>query len=94
MIYLWSLSRVHKLCTLLGASLVLPILAYAGTDHGKGNDDYNNGKQNGRDKIHSVPEGGPGIVLSIATIGAVLLFSRRGYLSANLAKNNGDQFHT
>jgi hypothetical protein len=62
---------------LVGASLILAILAYAGTDHGKGNDGYNNGKQNGRDKIHSVPEGGPGIVLSIATIGAVLLFSRR-----------------
>jgi hypothetical protein len=71
---------------------MLPVLAYAGTDNGKGNNGHNNGKQNDQGKIHSVPERGPGIPLSIATFGAVLLFSSRRFLSANLQKNNGNQF--
>jgi hypothetical protein len=82
MTYSRFLSRICKLCALVVATLILPVLAYAGRDNSKGN----NGKHNGQDKIHSVPEGGPGIVLSIATISAVLLFSSRRFLSANLAE--------
>jgi hypothetical protein len=64
---------IRKVCALVAATLILPALTYAGTDNGKGN----NGNQNGHDKIHSVPEGGPGIVLLITTVGAILLFSAR-----------------
>jgi hypothetical protein len=68
---------IRKVCALVAATLILPALTYAGTDNGKGNNGENNGKQNGHDKIHSVPEGGPGIVLLITTVGAILLFSAR-----------------
>ena len=69
--------NVPKLWALVAVTLILPALAYAGTDHGKGNDGQYNGKQNGRGKMYTVPEGGPGIVLLTATVGAVLLFSTR-----------------
>jgi len=75
--YLRLQNRVRKVCALTAASLILPALAYAGTDNGKGNDGYNNGNQYGRDKTYSVPEGGPGIVLFITTVGAILLFASR-----------------
>ena len=68
---------IRKVCALVAATLILPALTYAGTDNGKGNNGQNNGNQNGHDKIHSVPEGGPGIVLLITTVGAILLFSAR-----------------
>jgi hypothetical protein len=52
--------------------LILPTVVYTGQ---KGPRDDNNDYAN--EKVHSVPEGGPGIVLLITTIGAVLLFSTR-----------------
>ena len=84
MLYLRIHNRISKICALIAATLIIPMLAYAGTDHGKGNKGQNNGKQNGHDKVPTVsnkvpavPEGGPGIVLLITTIGAILVFSAR-----------------
>ena len=57
----------------VAATLILPALAYADHDSGKGN----KGEKDQDKHISSVPEGAPGIVLLVATIGAVLVFSRR-----------------
>jgi hypothetical protein len=72
-------NHIRKICALVAASLILPALAYAGTDNGKGNDGQNNGNQYGKTKngdpgVSSVPEANPAIVL-IPFVGAVLLFS-------------------
>jgi hypothetical protein len=66
---------------LLAATLILPILAYAGTDDGKGNNGKNNGKQYGHDKIPVVPEVNPVWVL-LPFSGAVLLLSWRRFSRA------------
>jgi hypothetical protein len=73
-----------KTCALVAVTLVLPALAYAGNDNGKGNDYNNNGNGNGR-HIPVVPETNPAWIL-VPFFGAVLLFSSRRFLSANLAK--------
>jgi len=74
--------RLHghlgKVCALVAATLILPALAYAGTDNGKGNGGSNNGNQYGKDKngdpgVTWTPEANTGIVL-IPFFGAVLLF--------------------
>jgi hypothetical protein len=75
----------NKACALVAATLILPALAYADHNSGKGNKGDNDGqrwaeKDEHRDQnkpIPSVPEGGPGIILLVATIGAVVLFSKR-----------------
>ena len=78
-----------KICALVAVSLVLPALAYAGSDNGKGNDGTNNGKGNdgnGNGKhIPVVPETNAAWVL-VPFFGAVLFFSSRRFLSANLAE--------
>jgi len=56
-------NRIGKVCALVAAALILPALAYAGGNNQGG--------------VHTVPEGGPGIVLLITTFGAILLFSAR-----------------
>jgi hypothetical protein len=84
-----SRNYVRKLCALAAATLILPAMAYAGTDNGKGNDGQNNGKQNGRGDVQSVPEGGPGVMLLIATIGAILLFTARRPSSVKATEKNG-----
>jgi hypothetical protein len=68
--------NVRKLCALAAATLILPALAYAGHDNGKGNDGQNNGRGNDhRDPpVCTVPEANTGIVL-IPFFGAILLFS-------------------
>jgi hypothetical protein len=66
--------NVRKVCALVAATLILPALAYAGTDNGNGNDGQNNGNQYGRDNVPMVPEANTGIVL-IPFFGAILLFS-------------------
>jgi hypothetical protein len=71
--------HVLKFFAVVTAFLMLPGLALAGTDHGKGNDGQNNGNQFGRNKggdpnVSSVPEANPAIVL-IPFVGAVLLVS-------------------
>ena len=70
-------NRIGKVCALVAAALILPALAYAGgnnNDQGGNNQGGNNNDQGG---VHTVPEGGPGIVLLITTFGAILLFSAR-----------------
>ena len=84
---------INKVCALIAATLILPALAYADRDSGKGNKGDNDGQRWGekdehrwgdhdtdsnRDRhISTVPEGSPGIVLLATTIGAILLFSWR-----------------
>ena len=65
--------RICKLCALVAATLILPALAFAGTDNGKGNDGQNNGKQKGH-QVPVVPEANTAWVL-VPFLGAVLLFS-------------------
>jgi hypothetical protein len=71
-------NRLRLACVLLATTLFLPVLAYAGTDNGKGNDGQNNGNQNGHNEIPVVPEANAGWVL-IPFFGAVLLFSWRQF---------------
>jgi hypothetical protein len=73
--------RVGKVCALLTASLILPVLGYAGTDNGNGNNGQNNGKQNGHQDPPVVPEANPVWVL-IPVAGAVLLVSWRKFSRA------------
>jgi hypothetical protein len=66
---------------LIAATLILPVLAYAG---GGGNSQGGGGNNNSQG--NSVPDGGPGIVLLATTIGAVLLFSTRGHFRPKAAQ--------
>jgi hypothetical protein len=77
-----QLSR--KVCALLAATLILPALAYAGTDNGNGNGGQNNGNQNRHNKgdVPTLPDGGPGFALLATTFGAVLLYSWRQFSRA------------
>ena len=75
---------LRKVCALSAAALILPVLAFAGTDNGQGNNGQNNGKQNGKVKnddppVSAVPEANAGWVL-IPFFGIVLLFSARQLL--------------
>ena len=65
---------LRNVCALVAVTLI-PALAYAGTDNGKGNNGQNNGQQNGH-KIPVVPEANPALVL-VPFFGAVLLFASR-----------------
>jgi hypothetical protein len=72
-----SHDHLRKVCALSAAALILPVLAFAGTDNGKGN----NGNQYGKGKnddppVSAVPEANAGWVL-IPFFGIVLLFSAR-----------------
>ena len=68
-------NSIRKICALVAVTLVLPALAYAGNDNGKGNDGTNNGKGNNK-QIPVVPEANAGWVL-VPFFGVVLLFSAR-----------------
>ena len=86
--------RLHdhfrKIFALLAATLILPALAYAGTDNGKGNNGQNNGHQYGKGNndpsTSAVPEANTGIVL-IPFVGAVLVFSSLQLLRLKAHKN-------
>jgi len=65
------------------------VLAYAGTDNGKGNNGQNNGNQYGHDNIPVVPEANAGWVLA-PFFGAVLLFSCRQFSRAMAQKGSRD----
>ena len=82
---------ILKIFAVVAASLILPGLALAGADHGKGNNGQNNGNQhgktnNGDPSVSSVPEANPGIVL-IPFVGSVLLFSSLQLLRQKAQKN-------
>jgi hypothetical protein len=77
MYYLRLQNPVRKIFALVAATLILPALAYANHDSEKGNKgDHDTDKDRDR-HISTVPEGGPGMVLLITTVGAILLFSAR-----------------
>jgi hypothetical protein len=67
--------------------LILPALAYAGNDNGKGNNGQNNGQQNGHDNFPVVPEVNVGWVL-VPFVGAVLLFSARQLFLGRATEKN------
>jgi hypothetical protein len=67
-------NNVRKLSALVAACLIIPAMAYAGSDNGNGNGGQNNGNQNGKKKVPAVPEVNTTFVL-IPVLGAVLLFS-------------------
>ena len=73
-------NRVRLVCALLATTFLLPTLAFANHDNGKGNKDDkgDNGKGNDRGDNHIpvVPEANAGWVL-VPFFGAVLLFSAR-----------------
>ena len=77
--YLQLHHNVRKVCALVAASLILPALAYADHDGGKGNKGNNDRKgdnDRGDKHIPVVPETNAGWVL-VPFFGAVLLFSAR-----------------
>ena len=83
-------NRVGKVCAVLAATLILPVLAYAGTDNGNGNNGQNNGNQNGKNKggnpsIPVIPEANAGWVL-IPFLGLVLVFSARQFFPKKATK--------
>jgi hypothetical protein len=80
-------NHIRKTFALVAAALILPALAYAGTDHGKGNDGQNNGKQNGRDNFPVVPEVNVGWVL-VPFFGTVLFFSARRLFRGKATERN------
>jgi hypothetical protein len=67
--------RVRKIAALVTAALILPALAFAGIDNGKGTGRQNSGKQNGR-KIAVTPEANTGWAL-LPIAGVVFLLSWR-----------------
>ena len=79
--YFRSHDHLRKMSALSAAALVLPALAFAGHDNGKGNDGQNKGRGDNDDRhgdphISAVPEANAGWVL-VPFMGAVLLFSAR-----------------
>jgi hypothetical protein len=77
-----SRDHLSRACALVAATLILPVLAFAGTDKGNGNNGQNNGNQYGKVKdppVSPVPEANAGWVL-IPFFGIVLLFSARQLL--------------
>ena len=90
MIYSRLQNRGRLVCALLATTLLLPALAFADHDNGKGNKgekddkgDNGKGKDPGDKDIPVVPEANAGWVL-LPFFGAVLLFSSRRFLSAKL----------
>jgi hypothetical protein len=80
-------SNLGKVCTLTAACLILPALAYADNDKGKGGE--KNGKGNDhRPPMVSTPEANVGWVL-VPFFGAVLLFSARHLFRGKAAERSG-----
>jgi hypothetical protein len=79
--YFSSHDHLRKMSALTAAAFVLPALAFAGHDNGKGSDGQNKGRGDNDDRhgdphISAVPEANAGWVL-VPFMGAVLLFSAR-----------------
>jgi hypothetical protein len=70
MFYPGVFKRVCRICALVAAALVLPVLAYAGTDNGKGNNGQNKGH-------HKVPEEVSPVWMLLPISGVVMLLSWR-----------------
>jgi hypothetical protein len=70
MLYPGVFKRVCRICALVAATLVLPVLAYAGTDNGKGNHGQNKGH-------HKVPEEVSPVWMLLPISGVVMLLSWR-----------------
>jgi hypothetical protein len=68
-------NRVRKISALVAAGLILPALAFAGTDNGNGNGGQKNGNQNGRNKVAATLEANTGWAL--LPIAALLLSWRK-----------------
>jgi len=69
--------RLHKVCALLAATLILPALAYAGQNNQGGNNQGgNNQGGNNQGGMPLLPEANAAWVL-VPFLGAVLLFSSR-----------------
>ena len=87
MIYSRLQNRGRLVCALLATTLLLPALAFADHDNGKGKNDDKGDNSEGKDRgdkdIPVVPEANAGWVL-VPFFGAVLLFSSRQFLSTNL----------
>lgn len=62
-------NSIGKVCALVGAAVIFPLLAHA--------QQVTSAVPPTAVPRHSVPEGGPGIVLLTTAIGAILLFSWR-----------------
>ena len=77
---------LRNVCALVAVTLILPALAYAGTDSGRGNNGQNNGQQNGH-KIPVVPEANPAWVL-VPFFDAVLLFASGNLFAKRSNKDN------
>ena len=77
-------NHLRKSCVLAAATLILPALAFAGHDKGKGNDGRDNGKGNDQ-HIPLVPEANAGWVL-IPFLGLVLVFSARQFFPKKATK--------
>jgi len=100
MIYSRLQNRGRLVCALLATTLLLPALAFADHDNGKGNKgekddkgDNGKGKDRGDKVIPVVPEANAGWV-SVPFFGAVLLFSsRRVFEYQTWLKNNGNPVH-
>ena len=89
MIYLKNLQspKIRKVCVLVTASMILPVLAYADHDNGRWNKGDNDDEHRwgdhdtdkGRDRgVPVVPEANAGWVL-VPFFGAVLLYSWRQF---------------
>ena len=81
MMYSRLQNGIGNVCALVAVTLILPAMAFAGHNKGKGNEGENNGKQHGRDPVPVVPEANAGWVL-IPFVGAVLFFSWRRFSRA------------
>jgi hypothetical protein len=69
-------NRICKVCALVAATLILPVLAQATQNGGTGASNNNQGNDN-QGNITTVPDGGGGMAILITTFGAILLFSAR-----------------
>jgi hypothetical protein len=72
--------RVCKVSALLAATLILPVLTFAGNNQG-GNNNNQGGNNNNQGKVPVAPEANAGWVL-IPFFGTVLLFSARQFFRA------------
>jgi hypothetical protein len=69
----YPFNRIGKVCALVGAAVIFPLLAHAQLSPGRPGPMPPQPVPPVPAPRHSVPENGPGMALMITTIGAVLL---------------------